>query len=73
MNQEIRETLIKAVVLPLVLKVFQRDKKLFQDFKTRNVYLDNLDVVTDSVQKDLNQVKQEMYSVPHIDLKPLNQ
>lgn len=73
LNQEIRETLIKAVILPLVMKVFQQDKKHFQDFKMKNVYLDKLDVVIDSVQTDLNQVKHQMYSVYHIDLKPLNQ
>ena len=73
LNQEVREKMLKAVILPLVLKVFQRDKKLFQGFKTRNVYLDKLDVVIESVQTDLNQVKQQMYSVYHIDLKPLNQ
>ncbi|WP_163531457.1 hypothetical protein [Halobacillus ihumii] len=73
MNQEVRELLVKAIILPLVLKVTQQDKKHFQDFKMRNVYLDKLDIVIESVQMDLNQVKSEMYSVHHIDLKPLPQ
>lgn len=73
LNQETKKILNKAVILPLLLKVLQGDKKLFQDFKMKNVYLDKLDVVIESVQTDLNQVKQLMYSVHHIDLVLLSQ
>ncbi len=71
MDQDMKSILMKCITLPLVLKVFNRDKKLLHDFKTRNVYLDKLDSVMESVQTDLNHVKQQMYSKHHIEVKTL--
>ncbi|WP_079524961.1 MULTISPECIES: hypothetical protein [Halobacillus] len=64
---------MKCIIFPLVIKVLKNDKKLFQEFKMRNVYLDKVDSVIESVQTDLNHVKQQMYSVYHVDIKQLNQ
>ncbi|UOR14090.1 hypothetical protein [Halobacillus amylolyticus] len=71
MDPDMENILMKYITLPLVLKVFNRDQKLFDDFKTRNVYLDKLDAVMESVQTDLNHVRQQMYLKHHIDVKPL--
>ncbi|UOQ91846.1 hypothetical protein MUO14_15120 [Halobacillus shinanisalinarum] len=60
MNRETKDIVIQFITLPLLLKVLRQDKKLFDDFKTRNVYLDTLDSVMESVQADLNHVKQQM-------------
>ncbi|WP_276208257.1 hypothetical protein [Gracilibacillus sp. YIM 98692] len=41
MNPEVKTIVTQFITLPLVLKVFQRDKAIFQGFKTKNVYLNN--------------------------------
>lgn len=68
MNQDI---INRYIAIPLAIKVFKQDQKEFQDFRIGNLYLDLLDCIIDQLKNDFLQLKKEMYSKYHLDIKYL--
>ena len=66
-----KEVVNKYIALSLAIKVFRKDKEIFADFKFGNLYQDELDAVIDLLQNDFNELKREMYTVHHLDVKYL--
>lgn len=71
MNRELESLITQFITLPMVLKIFKRDRGTFSDWKMRNVYWDKLDAAMGSAQEDLNEVKRSMYAKHHIRVLPL--
>lgn len=61
----------RFIATSLAIKVFKRDQKLFEDFKMGDVYLDKTDATIDKLYEDFNNLKREMYTVHHIDIRKL--
>lgn len=66
------KTILDFIILSLALKVFRRDQKAFKDFKMWNLYLDKLDAVINQLQQDFNNVKKELITKYHIDVRYLD-
>jgi len=59
----------QSFVLPMALKVLNKDRELFKSFEMGNVFMDKLDSVIENIQRDLNTIKRKLYSELHIDVK----
>lgn len=68
MNEEI---IIRFITMPMAVQVFKQDKEQFRKSKTQAVYLDLIDSVLEKLQEDFKQLKADMYSVHHLDIKHL--
>lgn len=66
-----KEVVNKYIALSLAIKVFRKDKEIFADFKFGNLYQDELDAVIDLLLNDFNELRKEMYTVHHLDVKYL--
>ncbi|WP_200416429.1 hypothetical protein [Virgibacillus salexigens] len=67
------KTLIKKyIAIPMAIKVFSQDLEKFKSYKMRNVYLDKLDAVIDQLQNDLNDIKKQIYTVHHINVRRID-
>lgn len=66
-----KEVVNKYIALSLAIKVFRKDKEIFADFKFGNLYQDELDAVIDLLLNDFNELRKELYTVHHIDVKYL--
>lgn len=59
------------ITMPMAIKVFEQDKKKFQQFKIGNLYLDLLDSLIEQLKNDFLELKKEMYDYHHLDVKYL--
>ncbi|GAB3051650.1 hypothetical protein [Virgibacillus ainsalahensis] len=67
------KTIIKKyIAIPMAIKVFRQDQEKFKSYKIGNVYLDKLDAVINQLQHDLNNIKKQMYTVHHINIKRID-
>lgn len=64
-----RDIINRYIAIPMAIKVFQQDQKEFQKFKIGNLYLDLLDSIIEQLKSDFLELKKEMYSFYHIDIK----
>lgn len=60
------------IATSLAIKVFKRDQKAFMDFKFRDLYLDKTDAAIDKLYEDFNNLKRDMYTKHHIDIRQLD-
>jgi len=65
------ELIHQYITLPLAINVFRRDRNTFAHFKFGNVYQAKIDSCIDQLKNDFYNLKQEMYTKHHIDLKYL--
>jgi len=61
----------RFIVIPMAIKVFRQDKEKFAAFRFGNLYQDKIDSCLDNLQKDFNELKREMCTVHHLDVKNL--
>ncbi|WP_226038511.1 hypothetical protein [Aquibacillus saliphilus] len=73
MDEHMENTLYAYIVLPYVLKIFQKDMKIFENgpFNLKIPYLDKLDTAIESAQDDLNVVKQTIFKQYHMKIRYL--
>ena len=69
MRSELIDTFI---VMPLALKVFEMDKKHFDDFTMRAIYLSRIDQAISDIQKDFLELKKDMFQEHHIDVRKIS-
>ncbi|WP_077622631.1 hypothetical protein [Sediminibacillus massiliensis] len=71
MDPEMEKTIYSYIILPYALTIFKRDRKQFENFSSAAfpVYMDKLDTVIDTVQKDLNAVKMQIIRTYHLHVK----
>lgn len=66
------ELIDRFIATSLAIKVFRRDYNLFADFKFRSVYQGKLDKIIEVLVQDFNDLRKDMYTVHHIDIKRLS-
>jgi len=70
MNKELIDCYI---TLPMVINVFKQDQEQFKKFKMRGLYLDLLDAAIDKASQDFYELKSDMISKYHLDVKRIGQ
>ncbi|WP_339227848.1 hypothetical protein NSQ77_20040 [Oceanobacillus sp. FSL K6-2867] len=60
------------IATSLAIKVFRRDKELFADFKFFELYQAKLDKIIEVLVQDFNNLRKDMYTVHHIDIKKIS-
>jgi len=68
---QVQQIINRYIALPLAIKIFKKDQAEFQKFKIGNLYLDLLDNLIEQINNDYLELKREMYSKYHLDVKYL--
>lgn len=66
-----RDLILKYVTMPMAIKVFKDDKKYFSSSKVNVLYYDLIDSILEELENDFKQLKADMYSKYHLDVKHL--
>ncbi|WP_087974302.1 hypothetical protein [Oceanobacillus rekensis] len=66
-----KDIVLRYITIPMAIKVFRQDKESFRHFKLGNLYLDKLDTVLQQLNKTFHQLKKEMYTIHHLDIRYL--
>ena len=66
-----KNLVLKFVTMPMAIKIFNDDKESFKVSKTSSVYLDLLDSILKQLEKDFKQLKADMFTKHHLDVKRL--
>lgn len=70
MNKDI---VLRFITMPMAIKVFKQDKEQFSKSKVNILYYDLIDSILDKLEKDFNQLKADMFTKYHLDLKYLGE
>ena len=73
MDNQMNKLIHQFILFPLAIKVLQHDKKIFSDFKMRNVYQGKIDSSIMQLQQDLSSAKKQMYTQYRISVKQIGQ
>lgn len=57
----------------MAIKVFQQDRETFSAFKVGNLYQDKLDATIDKIKEDFYEMKKELLTNHHIEIKRIDQ
>ena len=63
------DLVLKFITMPMAIKIFKQDKESFAFSKVGNVYQDLLDSVLNKLQSDFNDLKKDMYTKHHLDVR----
>lgn len=66
-----RELVDKYIVLPLAIKTFRDDAKIFKTFKMGNLYLDVVEATIDKLIEDFYILKDELQNKYHLNIKQI--
>jgi len=64
-----KELIDRYITLPMVINVFKQDQEHFKKFKMRSLYLDLLDAAIEKASQDFYELKSDMISKYHLDVK----
>jgi hypothetical protein len=67
-----RELINKYIAMPMAIKVFIQDIEKFNEFKLGNLYVDMLDSIIQRMHQDYFDLKAELISIHHVDVKKLD-
>ena len=62
---------LRFITFPMAVQVFKQDKDQFQKSKVYIIYFNLIDSILEKMQEDFNQLKAEMYSKHHLDVRYL--
>ncbi len=65
------DLVLRFITMPMAIQVFKQDKEQFRKSKAQAVYLDLIDSILEKLQEDFNQLKSDMYTKYHLDVKSL--
>lgn len=68
---KVKDLVLRFIAMPMAVQVFKQDKEQFRKSKAQAVYLDLIDSVLEKLQEDFNQLKSDMYTKYHLDVKSL--
>ncbi|MBP3038050.1 hypothetical protein J9303_00825 [Bacillaceae bacterium Marseille-Q3522] len=62
-SEENMDIFCKSIYLPMLLTLFERDKKTFErsGVKLPEAYVNTIEIVMKAIQKDLREIKSHMY------------
>ncbi|MGJ9460269.1 hypothetical protein [Oceanobacillus sp. CF4.6] len=66
-----KDIVSKYITMPMAIKVFKQDSETFSNFKLGNLHQAKLDSVIDNLQRDFNELKKEMHTVHHLNIRYL--
>lgn len=63
----------RYITLPMAINVFKQDQNYFSKFKMGNIYLDWLDAAIEKASQDFYELKSDMISKYHMNVKRIGQ
>ncbi len=66
-----KNLVLRFITMPMAVLVFKQDKEEVKKSKAQAVYLDLIDSVLEQLREDFKQLKADMYSKHHLDIKCL--
>jgi hypothetical protein len=66
------ELIKKYIAYPMAITIFKQDRDKFKASKLSNLYEDMIDSIIQRMQQDYFQLKAEMFSKHHIDIKRID-
>lgn len=66
-----RDLVLRFIAMPMAIKVFQDDKENFRPSKVNVLYYDLIDSILVQLESDFRQLKADMYSKHHLDIKQI--
>ena len=67
-----RNLVLKYITLPMAIKIFNDDIQSFKVSKIAPVYFELIDSVLNQLQNDFNQLRTDMYTIYHLDVKRID-
>lgn len=68
-----RKLIDRYITLPMAINVLKQSQDYFSKFKMGNIYLDWLDAAIDKASEDFYELKSDMISKYHLDVKRIGQ
>ena len=66
-----KDLILKYVTMPMAIKIFTDDKDSFKASKVAPVYFDLIDSILKQLEKDFKQLKADMFTKYHLDIRYL--
>ncbi|MUV39495.1 hypothetical protein JNUCC1_03373 [Lentibacillus sp. JNUCC-1] len=67
-----KQTIDKFITMPMAINILKQDQEQFKKFKMQNVYLDKLDAIIERLVNDFYQLKKDMISKHHSEVKKIS-
>lgn len=67
------DLILRYVTMPMTIRIFKEDKESFKVSKMSMLYDDVFDSMIEALQHDYNELRKEMFTVHHLDIKRIGQ